>query len=575
MPKKTNINRLYRPLNLYEEEAEDARLTFGRTDVHSSGDPIINEYLGGTVKGAYGRERGYEIVLIFGDTGCIAGDAEITFKSSVFVDSRPHKIKLSNLYKRFHGLSYVGWHGGHTHETLWVRSHSGDNLPQWSQVEDVVDKGVRLVKRVHCNGHTVVATPDHKFLTENGWKSLYEIKIGEKVMMAGTTPLYIGGKKRVKSHIVYTKYHPTNSKTVVSGKFSYHVGAEHRLQFEAKMNGLYYKDYIYLLNHYDGRKLWTIPKGMEVHHKDGNHSNNNWSNLELLSKSAHAKLGILQSIDNFDYSDHLEPVEAIEDIGSAHVYDISCKEVHNFVANGFCVHNCNKSTFATQLVLEPLRQGKTVVYFSLEDDPKDLHTRIYQQTKINAGKFQDDKIETRKITPNLLVAADSDGYTLEDMATEIEKVFEEMDADIVVIDPLQFIFEASVVERAETEFNRQRLFLRKMTNLMKRAVEKSGKDKTLLIVSHTNKGNYDNAIDNIMGSGALKQVPTKIIQVGRNKDGTRFIRLWKSRFTKFRYNSLQVTLNENTMTLNTLPAGSNQTEQQWREELRRSWDRPS
>ena len=55
MPKKTNINRLYRPLNLYEEEAEDARLTFGRTDVHSSGDPIINEYLGGTVKGAYGR----------------------------------------------------------------------------------------------------------------------------------------------------------------------------------------------------------------------------------------------------------------------------------------------------------------------------------------------------------------------------------------------------------------------------------------------------------------------------------------------------------------------------------------
>lgn len=296
---KNSVKRFYRPLSLYEEEAEQARLSFGRTDVHSSGDDIINEYLGGSPKGAYGRQKGYEIVLIFGDTGM------------------------------------------------------------------------------------------------------------------------------------------------------------------------------------------------------------------------------------------------------------------------------NKSTFATQLILEPAKQGKRVVYYSLEDDPKDLHTRIVQQTQQVVGKFQDDRQITHQITPNLLIPAESVGYTLDEMANEISNNFLEMDADIVVVDPLQFIFEASVVERAETEFNRQRLFLRQINHILKKASEQSGKDKTIIIVSHTNKGNYDNAIDNIMGSGALKQVPTKIIQVGRSKDDTRFIRLWKSRFTPFRYGNLQVSLNPKKILLEIIPG----TEPNWKQELRQSWER--
>lgn len=305
MVKKTAVKRVYRPLSLYEEEAEQARLTFGRTDVHSSGDEIINEYMGGTAKGAYGRQGGYEIVLIFGDTGM------------------------------------------------------------------------------------------------------------------------------------------------------------------------------------------------------------------------------------------------------------------------------NKSTFATQLILEPAKAGKRIVYYSLEDDPKDLHTRILQQTQdLSVGKFADDRVITHSITPNLLIPAESVGYTLDDMAQEISHNFLDMDADIVVVDPLQFIFEASVVERAETEFNRQRLFLRQINHILKEASEKSGKDKTIIIVSHTNKGKYDNAIDNIMGSGALKQVPTKIIQVGRNdKDGTRFIRLWKSRFTPFRYSSLQVKLNSKRMLLEYVYPPDLNTNRAWRDELRQSWER--
>lgn len=43
------------------------------------------------------------------------------------------------------------------------------------------------------------------------------------------------------------------------------------------------------------RRVWkayngTIPDGFHIHHKDGDYTNNNISNLELLSPSAHAKL---------------------------------------------------------------------------------------------------------------------------------------------------------------------------------------------------------------------------------------------------------------------------------------------
>lgn len=228
----------------------------------------------------------------------------------------------------------------------------------------------------------------------------------------------------------------------------------------------------------------------------------------------------------------------------------------------------NKSTLATQFIVDPARKGKSVAYFSLEDDPSDLYTRLYRQMSASVDKFSDATEITNQIGMNIMVAPESDGYTLEQMAAEVEALFD-TGTDIVVIDPLQFIFEASVVEKTETEFNRQRLFMRKINNVMKRAVVTSGTDKTLILVSHTNKGSYDNPLDNIMGSGANKQVPTKIIQVGRNSDGTRFVRLCKSRFTEHRFGSHQVVLDKEHMMLRTL-AG---TEPGWKDQVREAWAR--
>ena len=190
----------------------------------------------------------------------------------------------------------------------------------------------------------------------------------------------------------------------------------------------------------------------------------------------------------------------------------------------------NKSTFATSMILDPASKGTQVAYFALEDDPKDVVRRILIQCDMDEEK-------AKKITNNILFMPESDGYTLDAMADAIEKIFEM--ADIVVVDPLQFIFEASVAEKGETEFNRQRLFMRRMNNIMKHT------NKTLIIVSHTGKGGGKDArtgVDRIIGSSAVAQVSTKVIEINRKDDGLHGIRLWKTRFTPYRFCGVQIKL---------------------------------
>lgn len=189
----------------------------------------------------------------------------------------------------------------------------------------------------------------------------------------------------------------------------------------------------------------------------------------------------------------------------------------------------NKSTFASSLVLDPASKGVQVAYFALEDDPKDVVTRIMRQ----CNSQQKEKV----VLDNILFMPENDGYTLDMMAQAVEEIFKI--ADIVVIDPLQFIFEASVTEKGETEFNRQRLFMRQINNIMKHT------NKTLIIVSHTGKGGGKDSrtgVDRIIGSSAVAQVSTKVIEINRKEDGLHGIRLWKSRFTPYRYCGVQIVL---------------------------------
>ncbi len=62
-------------------------------------------------------------------------------------------------------------------------------LNGWSEIERIFNKGVQEVYEVELeNGMKVKVTKDHKFLTENGWKKLEEIKEGEKIRIVLEEP---------------------------------------------------------------------------------------------------------------------------------------------------------------------------------------------------------------------------------------------------------------------------------------------------------------------------------------------------------------------------------------------------
>lgn len=177
-----------------------------------------------------------------------------------------------------------------------------------------------------------------------------------------------------------------------------------------------------------------------------------------------------------------------------------------------------KSTLATSFVVDPIQKGVPVCYFALEDSQADV---------VNRYSFM-----TGEEPPsNLLFLPDQRGYSLDQMKESLRQIFSIV--DIIVIDPLSFIFQNSVIVDKEEQFQRQEVFMNNVNDVMKEV------NKTIIITSHVNKGAGD-GMDKILGSSAIQNVSTKVVQVGRDKNQSQFIRLWKTRFTKFRTSEIIV-----------------------------------
>lgn len=105
-------------------------------------------------------------------------------------------------------------------------------------------------------------------------------------------------------------------------------------------------------------ELYSIPKGLHVHHKDGNCKNNMLGNLELLTPQEQCSSKLSKVV-----------VVSRKYIGVEPVYDIQCNApYHNYVANGIGVHNCTGKSFslATLFKLQELRPNQRVVILTTE-----------------------------------------------------------------------------------------------------------------------------------------------------------------------------------------------------------------
>ena len=218
----------------------------------------------------------------------------------------------------------------------------------------------------------------------------------------------------------------------------------------------------------------------------------------------------------------------------------------------------NKSTLMSQMALSAAFKGAKVAYLALEDEAVDVVIRMRKQMGLKpdgTAKGMADQQRADIIRKNIRFFPENDGYSLSEMAKTIEELFKTY--DVVMVDPIQFVFEASVVESGESEFNRQRLFMRELRNIVVKA------KKPLVFVSHTNKSAYNKKSDvdglgQMLGSSQLPQICSKIVQINRDEDGLRSLKLLKTRFTRNRYNKLQVNLDPDKLRIYFDPAGLTQ-----------------
>ena len=201
-------------------------------------------------------------------------------------------------------------------------------------------KNAELVKVNHLRG-SLICTPDHLILTRNrGWVKARELEPKDKLV----------GLNRCMKDEKHCAVALTGSKKYVP---------EHR----------------FILNHFENID------GFDVHHKNNNPLDNRLSNLEKIKHHKHSiitntgrqidserdELGrfitkeVKKSRDTLSINKHHTGknwiVTSVETLSyKEDVYDMTVKEVHNFVADGIIVHNCAE---------EPLPSGGSCLLGSL------------------------------------------------------------------------------------------------------------------------------------------------------------------------------------------------------------------
>ena len=284
--------------------------------------------------------------LIFDEPRCLYGDAELIVNRG----RAAKRVQLRDLVHKLAG-------GGSTDR--WGNSRYGWDLsiPTLTQYE-AADGTIRLTRVVAAwasgvkttytvtteTGRTVRATAEHPFFTERGWVQLGDLVVGDLVHVRGQQKADGRGRKPAYRQVAGLPAHPyahgANRRTS-----RYRVGF-HRLVVEADRNGLDVEVYIKQIRSGDVDGMQFLdPEIWAVHHRDHDHTNNALSNLEVLTHVEHHRVHAAEGkTGQVLFKVAHERVASIELYGEEETYDIEvADDPHNFLADGFVVHNTGKT----------------------------------------------------------------------------------------------------------------------------------------------------------------------------------------------------------------------------------------
>lgn len=318
-----------------------------------------------------------QVTVILAKTGCIAGDADIAINRC----GKGFTIKLVDLVNRFNGGSPRGGRKWDlTHPTYVQREVDGE--VRLGRLINAWSSGVKKTYTVLTNtGRTIRATDEHPFMTERGWLRLDQLVVGDLVHVRGEQA--VAGAKKPKPRYAQrvVRYHPhANRRNVKNGG---HTVPLHRLVVEASLNMNSLDMWVSKMNDpamvrwiEAGRFQFLDPAEYAVHHVDRDPSNNDLSNLKVLTHAEHAAQHADEgSTRHVQIKIATERVVHIEPHEPEETYDLEvADDPHNFLANGFVVHNTGKTIWLCNLAYN-MRAHKQLIV-SLEMTREEVYERL-------------------------------------------------------------------------------------------------------------------------------------------------------------------------------------------------------
>lgn len=304
----------------------------------------------------------YPLLILKASRGCLAADTFIPYSTrdplGEQVTSKGGSIK--RLYERFHNIKVKGRGKNRCNNydhSFWIAScNETTGIITRNKVIDVIDNGFKQCFNVTTeSGREISATANHPFLTAKGYIALENLKVDDYVFVhSQTRQTPKGRQKRKLRNYVFVKYHPIAGIKIVD-RYSYHRLAKSRALVEASINGLSFTNYIKILNTSNKEYIDTLKflsRDVDVHHIDENCQNDVLENLEVLTKEEHNKRHKNINLNALYFKATQEKIISIIPCGIIQVFDISMEApLHNFVAEGFIVHNSGKSVLLGTLSL--------------------------------------------------------------------------------------------------------------------------------------------------------------------------------------------------------------------------------
>lgn len=329
------------------------------------------------------------LCYVSGPDNCLAGTTLIhqEVRTPEGVRTTHKWITLERLYERFHRLPHAkAGKGNHAlapeGHTFHVPSMNDDLGIVQNKIVDVVRAGEKeCFELITEGGQRIEATAEHKFFNGQTYVRLGDLREGGTIYVHNNTRKESDEERTrlPERKMFYVKYHPTaRKKDVRDGKtekvYAYHVLPRARAVVEAAMNDMSLESYIDRLN--DGWKLKHLTSDQIVHHLDEDILNDTLENLLVTDRAEHMREHLKdKDRDNyFRFVATPDTITSIESVGLRMTYDLKMSApYHNFVANGFVVHNSGKTYLLHKYMAmnQRLLGERSAIAYGVSEGPPD------------------------------------------------------------------------------------------------------------------------------------------------------------------------------------------------------------